>query len=378
MIKSVGVNDYKIKLFEGQYKVENGMAYNSYAVFDEKIAIMDSVECNFREEWLNNIEKALGTKLPDYLVIQHMEPDHSACIKAFVEKYPNTILVGNDKTFKMINNFFQGLEYKGLVVKENDELSLGKDKLKFIFAPMVHWPEVMISYLVNEKVLFSADAFGKFGTTDTNEDWLEEARRYYIGIVGKFGQAVLNTFKKLASLDIQAIYPLHGPILDSNLGFYLEKYQTWASYQPEEKGVLIACASVYGNTMQAAIELKAKLEKNNVKTELYDLTTCDMSEVIAKAFMYDKLVIASISYNGGVFPCVETFINGLKSRLYQNRTVAIIENGSWAPCSKKTITTMLADCKNLKLLENFVSINSSLSAENHKQINNLTSELVAD
>lgn len=374
MIQYVGVNDRQIDLFEGQYRVPNGMSYNSYILMDEKIAVMDTVDIHFSREWLENIDRALQGSAPDYLVVLHMEPDHSASLKEFMEKYPDTTVVGNGKTFSMIQQFFPGLKLnRMLTVKEMDTISLGSYMLRFVFAPMVHWPEVMMAYEEKTKSLFSADAFGKFGALDIEEDWKDEARRYYIGIVGKYGSSVQSLFKKVSGLEIQTIYPLHGPVLRENLEYYLNLYQIWSSYQPEEDGVCIAYASVYGNTKKAAEALAERLE--GINFELFDLARCDMAQAIAKAFQYSKLVIATPTYNGGVFPPVETFLHGLTERNFQNRTVSIIENGSWLPMARKYIVNYFANSKNLEFTEEYVSIKSALNADSLEAIEKLSQRL---
>lgn len=374
MIQYVGVNDHQVDLFEGQYHVKNGMSYNSYIIMDDKIAIMDTVDVHFTEEWLNNIHNALADRLPDYLIVLHMEPDHSASIQKLLEVYPNLTVVGNVKTFPMIEQFFPGLklEHK-LVVKEGDILELGSHKLKFVFAPMIHWPEVMLAYDITTKSLFSADAFGKFGALDVEEDWKEEARRYYIGIVGKYGLPVQNLFKKVTGIEINTIYPLHGPVLKDNLNYYLDLYNTWSSYKAEEDGVCIAYASIYGNTKKAVEELASKL--TDCKVELFDLARCDMAQAISKAFQYSKLVVASPTYNNGVFPPVEAFLHGLVERSYQNRVVGIVENGSWAPAAKKYIEQYFANSKNITILEQSVTVKSSLDETSKSQIENLAQKL---
>lgn len=374
MIQYVGVNDYKIDLFEGQYPVKNGMSYNSYVILDEKIAILDTVDIHFTKEWLLNLEKALNGREPDFLVVLHMEPDHSANIENLLKKYPNMTIVGNSKTFTMIDQFFPTLNLiNQLVVKEKDTLKLGKHILSFVFAPMVHWPEVMMAYEIETKSLFSADAFGKFGALDKEEDWKEEARRYYIGIVGKYGLPVQNLFKKVSNLEIKTIYPLHGPILNENLKYYLDLYNTWSNYQPEEEGICIVYASIYGNTKNAVEKLVSFL--NGCKVEVFDLARCDLSLAISKAFQYSKLVIATPTYNGGVFPPVEAFLHGLTERAYQNRQIGIIENGSWAPVAKKYIEQYFADSKNVSIIEESVTIRSSLDEENKLQIEKLAKRL---
>ena len=376
-VKYVGVNDHQVDLFEGQYKVPNGMSYNSYVILDDKIAVMDTVDGFFTEEWLNNVEQVLDGKMPDYLVIQHMEPDHSANIEKFMEVYPDTKIVGNAKTFTMISNFFRNLDLEGkkVVVKNQEKLELGKHILTFVFAPMVHWPEVMVEYEKSEKILFSADGFGKFGALDAEEEWADEARRYYIGIVGKYGPQVQAVLKKAAGLDIQTICSLHGPVLKENLGFYLEKYDKWSSYQPEESGVVIAYASVYGNTRNAAEYLADVLQEKGQKTVLYDLARCDKAKAVADAFRYDRLVLAGITYNGDLFPCMRSFIEGLTERNYQNRKVAIIENGTWAPMTGKLILGMFEKSKNLTFTETKVSIKSAMNAQNKEEIGKLAEEL---
>lgn len=372
-----GVNDHQIDLFEGQFAVPNGMAYNSYVIMDEKIAVMDTVDVNFGEEWLANVAEILGDRKPDYLVVQHMEPDHSANISKFVETYPEAKVVGNAKTFQMIENFF-GLDLadKKEVVTNNGTLSLGSHELTFVFAPMVHWPEVMVTYDSKDKILFSADGFGKFGALDAEEDWACEARRYYFGIVGKYGAQVQALLKKAATLDIEKICPLHGPILTENLGYYLDLYQTWSSYGVETEGVMIAYASVYGNTKKAAELLGEELKANGCpRVVVADLAREDMAECIEDAFRHGKLVLATITYNGGVFPFMQTFIDGLKERNFQNRTVGIIENGSWAPVAAKNIKSMMEGCKNLTWTETAVTIKSGVKEETKAQIKLLADEL---
>ncbi len=372
-----GVNDHQVDLFEGQFAVPNGMAYNSYVIMDEKIAVMDTVDVNFGEEWLANIAEILGDRKPDYLVVQHMEPDHSANITKFVETYPEAKVVGNAKTFQMIENFFGlNLADKQEVVANNGTLSLGSHELTFVFAPMVHWPEVMVTYDSKDKILFSADAFGKFGALDVEEDWACEARRYYFGIVGKYGAQVQALLKKAVTLDIEKICPLHGPILTENLGYYLDLYQTWSSYGVETEGVMIAYASVYGNTKKAAELLGEELKANGCpRVVVADLAREDMAECIEDAFRHGKLVLATITYNGGVFPFMQTFIDGLKERNFQNRTIGIIENGSWAPVAAKNIKSMMEGCKNLTWTETSVTIKSGVKEETKAQIKALADEL---
>lgn len=374
----VGVNDHDVDLFEGQYIVPNGMAYNSYVIRDEKIAVMDTVDGRFAEEWLANIEKALDGATPDYLIVQHMEPDHAANIQVFAEKYPSAQIVGNAKTFTMMKNFFHGLELDGktVEVKNGETLNLGKHELTFVFAPMVHWPEVMVTYDSSDKVLFSADGFGKFGALDVEEDWDCEARRYYIGIVGKYGAQVQNLLKAAATLDIQIICPLHGPVLTENLGHYIEKYNIWSSYGVESEGVMIAYASVYGNTKKAAELLAKKLqEKGCPKVVVCDLAREDMAEAVEDAFRYGKLVLASVTYNADVFPFMKIFIEHLTERNYQKRTLGLIENGSWVPTAARVMTGMFEKSKDITWLEHSVKIMSSLSEENEKELDAMAEEL---
>ena len=374
----VGVNDHQVDLFEGQYDVPNGMAYNSYVIMDEKIAVMDTVDANFTEEWLGNIAKVLDGKKPDYLVVQHMEPDHAANIHNFMKAYPDTTVVANAKTFGMMKNFFPDMELgdQKLEVKNGESLTLGSHTLTFVFAPMVHWPEVMVTYESSEKVLFSADGFGKFGALDVEEDWDCEARRYYIGIVGKYGAPVQTLLKKAAALDIQIICPLHGPVLTENLGHYIEKYDIWSSYKVESEGVVIAYASVYGNTKKAAEILAEKLEaKGCPKVTLFDLARCDMAEAVEDAFRYGKLVLASMTYNGETFPFMRTFVDELVERNYQNRTIGIIENGSWAPMAGKVIKAKFEKSKNITWLENSCTIMSAVKDENIQQLEAMAEEL---
>ena len=379
-IRYVGVNDHQVDLFEGQYKVPGGMAYNSYVILDEKIAIMDTVDKNFTHEWLDNIQSVLGGRKPDYLVVQHMEPDHSASIQAFAEKYPETVIVGNKKTFNMIGQFFPTLEIKNrLDVKDGDSLKLGAHELIFVFAPMVHWPEVMMTYEPNDKILFSADGFGKFGALDAeDDDWACEARRYYIGIVGKYGAQVQNVLKKAAALDIAVICPLHGPVLTENLGYYIDLYDTWSSYRPETEGVCICYTSVYGNTKAAAELLAEELKAQGEETVVVnDLARCDMAEAVEDAFRYDRLVLATTTYNSDIFPFMKEFINHLTERNYQNRTVAFIENGSWAPMAIKTMNKAFENSKDLTIAENNVTILSALNDKSRAQIKALAAELAA-
>lgn len=377
-IKYVGVNDHQVDLFEGQYQVPNGMAYNSYIILDEKIAVMDTVDGAFAEEWLQNVEQVLAGRKPDYLVIQHMEPDHSASIPAFLQRYPETVVVSTAMGFKYMEQFFPEIEIaaeKRIIAANSGTLELGSHTLHFVYAPMVHWPEVMMTYEASEKILFAADGFGKFGALDVEEDWVDEARRYYIGIVGKYGAQVQAVLKKAATLDIQMICSLHGPVLKDNLGFYLEKYDKWSSYQPEESGVVIAYASVYGNTKKAAQYLADKLSKSGQKTVLYDLARCDKAAAIADAFRYDKLVLAGITYNGDLFPCMRAYIEGLTERSYQNRRVAVIENGTWAPMAAKLIRGMFEKSKDIAFTDTNITIKSAMNAQNREELDKLAAEL---
>lgn len=379
-IKYVGVNDYNIDLFEGQYIVPEGMAYNSYAIIDEKLAIMDSVEVNFAEEWFANIKAVLEGKEPDYLIVQHMEPDHSGSITKFVEKYPDAKIVSSSKAFNMMKNFFgTDFEDKKVVVGEGDKLSLGNHELTFITAPMVHWPEVIMTYDSKDKVLFSADAFGKFGALDSeDDDWACEARRYYIGIVGKYGAQVQTVLKKAKDLDIEKICPLHGPVLTENLGYYLDLYNTWSSYGVEEDGIVIAYTSVYGNTKKAVYKLAELLESKGQKVVVNDLARCDWAEAVEDAFRYGKMVLATTTYNGDIFPFMRQFIDHLAERNYSNRFVAMIENGSWAPMAVKIMKGMLEKSKNITYANTSVKILSALSEENEKQLENLAEELCGE
>ena len=376
-IKYVGVNDHKVDLFEGQYTVPNGMAYNSYVILDEKIAVMDTVDAGFTHEWLDNIQNVIGERKPDYLIVQHMEPDHSANIANFVKAYPDVKIVASAKAFVMMQNFF-GTDFseRQVVVGEGDTLDLGKHTLTFVTAPMVHWPEVIVTYDSTDKVLFSADGFGKFGALDVEEDWACEARRYYIGIVGKYGAQVQSLLKKAAGLDIEIICPLHGPVLTENLGYYINLYNTWSSYQPEEEGIVIAYTSVYGNTKKAVLQLTEKLkEKGCPKVVVNDLARCDMAEAVEDAFRYSKLVLATTTYNADVFPFMREFINHLTERNFSNRTVALIENGSWAPLAAKVMRGMLEKCKNLTFTDTTVKIVSALNDESKAQLDSMVDEL---
>ncbi len=376
-IKYIGVNDHDIDLFEGQYIVENGMAYNSYAVIDEKIAVMDSVDAHFGAEWLENLENALGGRTPDYLVVQHMEPDHSACITQFTDKYKDAVIVSSVQAFKMMGQFF-GTDFadRRIIVKDGDTLNLGSHTLNFIGAPMVHWPEVIMTYDSADKILFSADAFGKFGALDADEDWACEARRYYFGIVGKYGAQAQNVLKKAAALDIEKICPLHGPVLTENLGYYIDLYNTWSSYGVETDGVMIAYTSVYGHTKKAAELLKEKLEAYGCpKVVISDLARSDMAENVEDAFRYGKIVLATTTYNADIFPFMNEFINHLTERNFQNRVIGFIENGSWASTAAKVMKQKLEGCKNLTFCDTAVTVKSALDDTSMTQIDALAKEL---
>lgn len=379
-IKYIGVDDRETDLFEGQYIIPNGVSYNSYVIFDEKIAVMDTVDKIATDKWVENLEKALNGKAPDYLVISHMEPDHASNVKLFAEKYPNAKLVGNAKTFAYMPQFFNlNVDDRKVVVKEGDTLELGQHTLTFIMAPMVHWPEVMVAYDSKDKVLFSADGFGKFGALDADEDWTCEARRYYFNIVGKYGAQVQALLKKTASLDIQTICPLHGPILNENLSYYIDKYDIWSSFRPEDKGVMIAYGSMHGNTKQAALELKALLEERGVqKVAVADLTRDDMAEAIEDAFRYDRLVVACPTYDGALFPAVEDFLYHLKIKNYQSRRVALIENGTWAPMAGKKMKEYFEGMKNITLCDTVVTVKSTLNETSAEQLKALADELADD
>lgn len=376
----IGVNDHKIDLFEGQYPVKNGMSYNSFVIKDEKIAVMDTVDQNFTQEWLDNLQNALNGREPDYLIVQHMEPDHSANVDVFMNLYKKTVIVSSSKSFQMMKNYF-GHEYEDrrVVVGEGSVLSLGKHNLKFIAAPMVHWPEVIVTYDETEKLLFSADAFGKFGALDGDEisgDWVDEARRYYIGIVGKYGAQVQSLLKKTAALDIQKICPLHGPMLNENLEYYLNLYQIWSSYAQEKEGVAIFYTSVYGHTKKAVEKLvKLLKDKNCPEVKVYDLARSDMSQAVADAFSYGKIVLATTTYNADIFPHMKEFINHLTERNFQNKTVGFIENGTWVPMAAKIMKTMLEGCKNLTFAQNNVKIVSAVNGENIAELESLVAEL---
>ncbi|MCM1136822.1 MAG: FprA family A-type flavoprotein [Clostridium sp.] len=374
----IGVNDKEIDLFEGQFPIPNGIAYNSYVIFDEKIAVMDTVDKRKKAEYFENLEKALNGRQPDYLIVSHVEPDHASSVDAFLEKYPSVTLVGNAKTFQMLALYFDISSAATLTVKEGDTLSLGIHELHFVMAPMVHWPEVMLTYDSADKVLFSADAFGKFGALDADEEWTSEARRYYLNIVGKFGMPVQTVLKKAAALDIQIICPLHGPVLKKNLDFYLDKYNTWSSYEPEKEGVFIAYASLHGNTAGAAEKLREiLLEKGCPEVVLLDLAREDMSAALANAFCYGKVVLAASSYNGGVIPYMEYFLHYLKGKNYQKRTVALIENGSWAPSAAKTMSALLSQMTAITLLEPVITIKGAVKDEDIKALEALADELLS-
>lgn len=379
-IKYVGVDDKDIDLFESQYVVPDGVSYNSYIIFDEKITIMDTVDARATDEWVKNIEEALDGKEPSYLVISHLEPDHAANIGLIAHKYPNMQLIGNAKTFQMLPQFFdEDFADRQVIVKEGDEISLGSHSLTFVMAPMVHWPEVMVAYEKTEKILFSADGFGKFGALDSEDDegWACEARRYYFNIVGKYGAQVQNLLKKASALDIQTICPLHGPVLKENLGYYLDLYNTWSSYEPEDEGVLVAYASIHGNTAKAAKQIADKLKAKGVeKMEVMDLSRDDMAEAVEAAFRYDKMVLACATYDGGLFPVMEDFLNHLKSKNFQKRKAALVENGSWAPLAAKKMRESLESMKNIEICENIVSIKSTVKEENVEQMDKMIDELL--
>ncbi len=375
-IKYLGVHDSKLDLFEGQYKIPKGISYNSYAVIDQRAAVFDTVDKKYGDTWLKNIETALDGRAPDFLIVQHMEPDHSANIRKFTDRYSDAKIVASKKAFDMMGAFF-GTDFadRQIVIKDGDTLDLGKYKFTFIATPMVHWPEVIMTYESNDGLLFSADAFGRFGSASPDEPWCDEARRYYIGIVGKYGTQVQNLLRKVSALEINAILPLHGPTLTKSIAEYVRLYDTWSSYKPEETGVLIACASIYGNTMSCAAELKEMLRERGVKAELFDLTRCDISEAIANAFRYDKLVLASVTYNAEIFPPMRTFITGLIERGFTGRRVAFIENGSWAPMATKVMREMLDACKNIEYCECGVKLISAQSAESRAATTRLADEL---
>ena len=377
-IKYLGVDDHEIDLFEGMYEVPNGMSYNSYAILDEKIAIVDTVDVEFKEQWLSEVQEVLGEREPDYLIVQHMEPDHSANIVSLLKKYPEVTIVATAKAFQMMKNYF-GTDFsdKRIVVADGDRLSLGSHRLTFVAAPMVHWPEVMVTYDEKEKVLFTADAFGKFGANDVEDEWAYEARRYYFGIVGKYGLFVQKLLQKIKELEIQMICPLHGPVLSENIGYYLDLYNKWSSYEPEEDGIVIAYTSVYGNTKRAALLLAEKLkEKGYKQVMVHDLARCDMTEAVADAFRFSKLVLATTTYNAEIFPFMREFISSLTERNYSKRKVAFIENGGWAPIAAKIMRERLERCNDLTFAENTVRILSAMSEENIAQIDALVEELL--
>ena len=378
-VKYIGVNDYKLDMFEGQYAVPNGMAYNSYAIIDEKLVIMDSVDARFTYEWFGRIDGALGGKEPDYLIVQHMEPDHSGSLFKFAAKYPKTKIVASAMAFNMMKNFFgDNFEERAIIVDDGDTLDLGVRQLTFVTAPMVHWPEVIMTYDSKDKILFTADAFGKFGTLDTLEEWKDEARRYYIGIVGKYGMQVQAVLKKAANLDIEKICPLHGPMITENVSYYIDLYNTWSSYEAEEDGVLIAYTSVYGNTKTAAYKLAELLEERGKQVAIYDLARDDWSKAVSEAFRYSKLVLATTTYSGEIFPFMKQFIDHLVERNYSNRFVGMIENGSWAPVAAKIMKEMLKDSKNLTFAKSSVKILSAISEENLKELEALADELCGE
>lgn len=376
-IKYIGCNDKTIDLFESQYPVPNGVSYNSYVILDEKVAVMDTADPRVTDEWLNNLDVELAGRDVDYLVVSHMEPDHAGSIKVFLEKYPNTTVVGNAKTFPMMAQFMDAslFENRKQVVAEGDKLSLGEHELTFVMAPMVHWPEVMVEYESKEKILFSADGFGKFGALDVDEPWIDEARRYYLNIVGKYGASVQGLLKKAANLDIQTICPLHGPILTENLGYYINLYDTWSSYKPEEEGVLVVSASIHGNTKKAALKLNEKLQQAGVKTQFIDITRDSMSEAVALAFYYDKMVCLAATYDGGLFPPMQDFLHHLTAKAYQNRKVAFVENGTWAPQAAKCMKAILEPMKNLEFVEPVVTIKSTLNPSTESALDTLVAAL---
>ena len=376
-IKYIGCDDKTIDLFESQYPVPNGVSYNSYVILDEKVAVMDTADPRVTDEWLNNLDVELAGRDVDYLVVSHMEPDHAGSIKVFLEKYPNTTVVGNAKTFPMMAQFMDAslFENRKQVVAEGDKLSLGEHELTFVMAPMVHWPEVMVEYESKEKILFSADGFGKFGALDVDEPWIDEARRYYLNIVGKYGASVQGLLKKAANLDIQTICPLHGPILTENLGYYINLYDTWSSYKPEEEGVLVVSASIHGNTKKAALKLNEKLQQAGVKTQFIDITRDSMSEAVALAFYYDKMVCLAATYDGGLFPPMQDFLHHLTAKAYQNRKVAFVENGTWAPQAAKCMKAILEPMKNLEFIDPVVTIKSTLNPSTESALDTLVAAL---
>ena len=372
----IGANDNKSKLFEGQYEIPNGMGYNSYLIKDEKNVIFDTVDNNVKDKWIENFENALNGEKVDYLIISHMEPDHAYNIGVIAKKYPEMKIVGNAMTFNILSKFFDfDLSERKVIVKEGDILNIGEHTLEFYMAPMVHWPEVMVTYEQTKKILFSADAFGKFGEIKENDEWVDEARRFYIGIVGKYGQQVQGLLKKVSKLEIKTICPLHGPILKDNLEYYLEKYDKWSRYEPEEEGCLIACSSIYGNTLDAAKFLEEKLKEQGKNVKLIDLTKEEWSKPVAEAFKYSKLIVASSSYNAGVFPAMEHFLNNLKARNYQKRKVAIIENGSWAPTAAKTMKNILQEMKDIDIIEPIITIESTMKEKNKLELIELANKI---
>ena len=372
----IGVDDHDIDLFEGQYIVPNGISYNSYVIMDEKIAVMDTVDMRGEDEWFSKLSEVLGGRKPDYLVVSHMEPDHSGSILRLVKEFPDVTLVGNAKTFTFMSQFFNiDLTDKKLVVKEGDTLKLGGHELSFIMAPMVHWPEVMVTYDSTSKILYSADGFGKFGTLDTDEDWTCEARRYYMNIVGKYGAQVQALLKKVAASDIQTICPLHGPILKENLGYYIGKYDVWSSYMPEDKGIVIACASIHGNTKKAAYKLAEKLESKGEKVSVFDLSRDDIAEVVEDAFRYDRLVLASPTYDGGLFPAMDMFLARLKSKGYKKRKIGFMENGTWAPMAAKHMRAIVETLQDIEIIEPVVTIRSALNDDSEKMMDELVDAL---
>ncbi len=375
-IRYIGVNDHNVDLFEGQYKVPGGMSYNSYVILDEKIAVMDTVDQHFGAQWLANLREVIGDRQPDYLVVQHMEPDHSANIANFMNEFPQATVVSSAQAFRMIASFF-GTDYAGrrVVVKEGETLCLGAHTLAFVEAPMVHWPEVIVTYDTKDKVLFSADGFGKFGALDIEEDWADEARRYYIGIVGKYGMQVQNLLKKAAGLEIEKICPLHGPVLSENLGYYLNKYDIWSSYAVEEEGVVVAYTSIYGNTKKAALAVAEKLAEKGAKVVVHDLARCDMALAVADAFRYGKLVLATTTYNADIFPFMKEFVHHLTARGFRNRTIGFVENGSWAPQAAKIMQKMFDGSKNLTFVEPVVSVKSAMNEKNFEQVEALAEAL---
>ena len=374
-IINIGAYDNNLDLFEGQYNLKYGMSYNSYVIKDEKTVILDTIDKEVTDIWIQNLEKALGEKSPDYLIISHMEPDHAYNIGTLINKYPDMKIVGNTFTFNILSRFFnEDISSKKVIVKEGDILDIGKHKLQFFMAPMVHWPEVMVTYEQTEKILFSADAFGKFGSLDVEDNWIDEARRYYIGIVGKYGMQVQALLNKAANLKIKAIYPLHGPILTENLGYYIDKYKVWSSYEPEEEGILIACSSIYGNTLEAAKELEKMLKEAGKNVVLMDLTRDDWAEAVANAFRFPKLIVMSSSYNAGVYPAMEHFLMRLKDRNYQKRKVGIVENGSWAPSAGRCMKSILEGMKDIEIVEPMITIKSKMKEENIAEFEKLASK----